>query len=313
MDEDKPTPEGRPVAGPRPALSVRGGTWVHYGVLSELSFLAKRTLMFEQGAGRLPTLDLATAMSKRFDETLFGALSVADCDGQMVVIKGRNRLAAVNELPDITMVPCLIFRAAWKEAPPPPLVEEHRRRPQSPQTLDRPVAKFLDRVAQGEAEAVAITEMVRGIGRVIESTSGPKAIACIDKLMTAYRLDRPALGRVLPVLARVCDGEAIEGVLLSGLHMLEHYAAEGCSLSASPWDRRASARGSAEWVDWMRKGMALYGQSSRGRARGALTLLNKGARLDFFRVRPGLLKGADSATEDIEGPPVAGELFARNT
>lgn len=154
-----------------------------------------------------------------FDPIAFHALSVVDRgEGLFYIIDGQQRHAAVLDRPEITEVPCLIYKRDDLK-----LEASHFLVVNTIRKAVTPLEKFHARVTSGDARAIEIYEFARkeGYQVVDHGHENVGCIRCIQAIESSWKKDSEAFQKVWPTLRTMCRAKPIVAQLLKALFQIQ--------------------------------------------------------------------------------------------
>lgn len=205
----------------------------------------------------------------------FGALSVADRNGDYYVFEGQHRAAAAMKRDEITELPCMVFQmeSEVKEA-------EGFLTSNTVRCSMRAIEKFKALIETNNKEAKILQELIEGSGRRITVKSSSASVACVAILMRFARLHPETLKRVWPLVATLCEGRPIIDRIVSGLVYLEtQMPYGGASIMDKYWSDRILRLGYDEIDRGAKQGAVFYVRgSNKAWGMGILQVINHGSK-----------------------------------
>jgi len=258
----------------------RGGRWQQVFVPvknepGELLQIDKRNLHIDPAYQRRLWPDRVARMAANWSWVSCGALIVSHRgDHQYFIIDGQHRWEAARLVPSIKDLPCLCFEldevrdeavgflAANTERKHPSLAEQFK----ALIIADDPVAK-------------AAHDLAQSCGRRISAPSSAETISCVSEFFRLLQQSREATERVFPVIAKLCEGEPMQGRILRGIVSLERRMPQRHSLSDRRWAERLEHVGYNAILATIKNAINLEGGGSeRACAEGVERAINKGLR-----------------------------------
>lgn len=252
--------------------------------------LARGTVSISGNPGRFMELDKSTievdheyqrdrirtstikTITKKFSWIDFGCLSVARrADGSFQALDGQHRLLAVQAIPEIRKVPCIVHDVAN--------IKEEAKGFKGLNTARGNVTaldKFKADLVSGEPLAAKIEAIVAENNLEISGSRTRTTIECVRLLQNLARIDIDLLKRVMPIAVAANQGEVIHERLLDALFYI---GARDESLFSPAITAKIASFGRDKLLAAAGSAAALY---SKGGAKiwatGIVIALNKGAR-----------------------------------
>lgn len=271
------------IAGGRGQSKVQRYGWTVVDAPGEFALLPKKTLRVDrhadgsQGYQRAPESEAkALKMASEWSWVACGALTVGRRgDSSLWVIDGQNRLEAALRRADIDRLPCMVYDVAHKpeEARGFLHVNTHRKAMSS---ADRHPAMVLI----GDQCARVVDELCTVAQRRIANVAGPHSVRCVTQMARCVSQNEDALRRIWPLLTELCRGRPLHERLLTGLHYIEHHAAQQHrTICAGPYRQRVLGSGYSGLLTAASEAAAYYARGGpKVWAHGIAKCINKGVR-----------------------------------
>jgi hypothetical protein len=232
-------------------------------------------------------------ITAHFSWISFGALVVAERNGEFYVIDGGHRLAAALRRSDITILPCVVFKTEDIAGEARAFLDLNTGR--KPVTA---IAKQRAMVVAGDDVAVFVQQVFDALGLQIKARpTMPGHIKCVAWCTNRAAEDRGAFRLVLSIGAELCTASDmhVQEKLLDGLWVLHARCGQG--LHDKRLVKRLRERQGRALLEAANRAAAYYAQGGgRVWASGMLDEINKGLHRKFTFDGPGHEPPPDSET-----------------
>lgn len=248
-------------------------------LMGEFAMIHKNKIFVDHDYQRKLKPTNVDTYARDFSWVAFGAISVAlREDGEWYVSDGQHRLRAAQAREEIKEVPCIVFDFDGnieKEANA-FLVANTARKPMTA------VARFKALRMTGNNAARVVDELVTRSGReIVEGSSSPHHVSCVNVLLHCAKEDELTLRRVWPLIDEFMTGKRINQFPVQAIWQLERKLLNADSLIEKKWKQRIMDVG-PEALQKAIQETAAFLYKGRGFSVCAVALanlLNKGRRI----------------------------------
>lgn len=245
----------------------------------ELKYLPKSALYVDHRYQRQATKPRVLKIASELTWAAFGVLLVAKRpgDARLYVFEGQHRYLAAMLRSDVTNVPCIVFDSTDIQEEAEAFLKANTGR-RMPTALE----KWRAAIVCKDELIVYCDTLIRTIGRVPASQTGPSQVRCLSALVAAAKRNRSALESVWPLVAELVRGKPFHERIFEGLLYIEEHLPNGESLSDKRWRDRLERVGAEKLLDGANRGAAFFSKGgAKSWATGILETLNKGCRIQI--------------------------------
>lgn len=193
------------------------------------------------------------------------------------VFDGGHRVEAAKKLPDVVLLPCMVFEAMSVAEEAESFLKVARER--------RPITgleRFKAEVTAKDATAKLVLELVHQAGRKV----GKDDVACVRAIGECLIRDERIFRRIWQCVAELSIGQPLTEILVQGLFHIERNLAGGDSI-ADPIHRARIFTVGAQQLAWAAKKAAAYYARGGAKtwARGMLDEINKGRSVNILKLK----------------------------
>ena len=251
--------------------------WTSVGQRGKAMDIKKTLLCVDDSYQRGEVMHRAQELARDWWWMACGALTVMRRkNGALVIIDGQHRWLAACRRSDIDEMPCVVFdemeggvadeAAAFVKA------NTNRKTVRSSEM-------FRARVVAGEDAAKKVQELITSIGRQIGNKSTGNTVACVGAMIGCISRNEPALRRIWPLIAEICEGVIIADTIVKGLHHIENRIYGESSLASPRWAAKIRKLGATGLMQAAESFANATGRRTAGGwAQGMAIELNKGMR-----------------------------------
>ena len=274
--------EGGGVLPPEAPIEVRrgrNGYWLSgRNDKGELRYIDKHALSVDHEYQREEKRLAVERIARAWSWLAAGTLVVGDRgNGELAVIDGQQRLAAAMKIPEISELPCNVFRVYSRKEEAAGFLAGNTERKQ----ITAPDA-FRARIAANDPSATLVLSVIKESGREIVNSAG-NTVWCLNTLQKAARLDPARFRDMWALWHSVCAGRAIHKRIVEGLWYIEQRLPVPHSVLKNPLRQRILDVGADALLRGANRAVEYYGKGGeRIVAEGFLQEINKGRRLRFF-------------------------------
>lgn len=235
--------------------------------------ISKHELKIDSRYQRSISKSRVSGLRENWSYLACGSLIVARRpDDEFYVVDGGHRLEAARCRDDIDHLACLVFKA---ENVSDEAIAFYRANACTSKMLM--FDKLRAMLVYGDQLAVDAITLLQAHGYHASKGHERFGLSCISCYLEAFSADRGLMAKILPMLAKLHDGEPIKDRLLS---TILYIAKNGSADITQPrWEQRILDVGLARLADAISRAASLY---TRGGAKvyaiGALQVINKGLR-----------------------------------
>lgn len=252
--------------------------WVMKNEPGEQKALHKSVLMVNQEYQREVLLTKVRDISSAWSWISFGAIVVAERDGEFWVIDGQHRVMAAKRRSDISTLPCVVFKTFD--------VKEEAQGFLDLNTGRKPVtatAKHKAMVAAGDEVAIYVQQQLEALGLEVKSTANTSGqIKCVAWCLKRAAENRDAFHQVISLATDLSnkDNMHVSERVLDGLWILNQRCGDG--LLDKRLTKRLREKGARLLLDAANRAAAYYASGgAKIWAQGMLAELNKGLQKKF--------------------------------
>lgn len=177
--------------------------------------LNKNLLTVEPDYQRQASKKLIKDISREWDSSAVGAITVNVRNNTYYVIDGQHRVEAAKSRPEVTHLPCIVFTGKTKAQEAGIL-----RKMNSNVKIMTGNDKFRARVEEGEELAKWVNNRLKAAGYAVE-TKGIKIVRGINKLMKIASESKTRFDRVLSACVQLCKHSPITANIFGGLDIVD--------------------------------------------------------------------------------------------
>lgn len=259
--------------------------WVMKNEPGEQKMLHKSVLRINQEYQRDVVPNKVREIAAAWSWISFGAIVVAERDGEFWVIDGQHRILAAKRRSDISALPCVVFKTFDVKEEAQGFLDLNTGR--KPVTA---VAKYKAMVAAGDSDAIYVQQQLESLGLEVKPTANtPGQIKCIAWCLKRAAENKDAFRQVLSVAADLSaqDNMSVSERVLDGLWILNQRCGDG--LFDKRLLKRLREKGARLLLDGANRAAAYYASGgAKIWAQGMLAELNKGLQKKF------VMDGADA-------------------
>lgn len=177
--------------------------------------LNKNLLTVEPDYQRQASKKLIKDISREWDSSAVGAITVNVRNNTYYVIDGQHRVEAAKSRPEVTHLPCIVFTGKTK-------AEEAGilRKMNSNIKLMTSTDKFRANVLAGDTLSMWVNNRLKSAGYAVE-TKGVKIVRGINKIAQVAAESKTRFDRVLTVCSKLCNHTAITANIFGGLDIVD--------------------------------------------------------------------------------------------
>jgi hypothetical protein len=177
--------------------------------------LNKNLLTVEPDYQRQASAKLIKDISREWDSSAVGAITVNVRNNTYYVIDGQHRVEAAKTRPEVTHLPCIVFTGKTK-------AEEAGilRKMNSNVKIMTSIDKFRASVEEGDELAKWVNNRFKAAGYEV-AAKGLRVVRGIRPIMNVAAESKTKFDRVLTLCVKLCKHEPITSTLFSGLSVID--------------------------------------------------------------------------------------------
>jgi len=211
------------------------------------------------------------AITQQWSWVACGSIIIAERDGTFWVIDGQHRVLAAMRRSDIQELPCIVFKSLG--------VEDEALafyRANSVRGNVTPFDKLRALLAAGDRLAIDVVTIMDEQGYKPSNVhGGAYTVSCVAAFVSAVKVNRGALKKVWPLVAKLHNGLQIKKSVLDALIYIAKFGTD--DITSPQWEKRVLKRGLHEINNAIDRAHSLYQRGgTKIFAAATVEVLNKG-------------------------------------